>query len=174
MGPWARPYALALGSCIAAAATASAAEDEPAFLAAAAGVFNIEDDRGRAAEFRLEYRSNLTLWIIKPLVALAATTDGSFFLGAGILADIVLGSRFVLTGSVLANYYARGRADFDLGYPLEFRSQAEIAYRFDNRSRLGIAISHYSNLGLGDTNPGSETVSLYYSHPLGPVRPAAE
>ncbi|MBO34284.1 MAG: lipid A 3-O-deacylase, partial [Rhodospirillaceae bacterium] len=29
------------------------------------------------------------------------------------------------------------------------------AYRFDNRSRLGLAISHYSNASIGDTNPGS-------------------
>ena len=46
--------------------------------------------------------------------------------------------------------------------------------RSQRRSRLGIALSHYSNLGLGDRNPGSETVNLYYSLPLGPVHPAAE
>ncbi len=151
-----------------------AAEDDPALLSAAVGVFSVDQDRNRAAEFRLEYRSNLKLWIFKPMAAVAATSDGSVFLGAGILADIVLGSRFVLTGSVLANYYVQGSSDLDLGYPLEFRSQAEIAYRFDDRSRLGIALSHYSNAGIGDTNPGTETVSLYYSVPLGPASGDAE
>ena len=45
-------------------------------------------------------------------------------------------------------------------------SQFEIAYRFDDRSRLGVAISHYSNAGLGDTNPGTATLSLYFSIPF--------
>ena len=38
----------------------------------------------------------------------------------------------------------------DLGYGLEFRSQLEIAYRFDNRSRLGVAVSHMSNASWVD------------------------
>ena len=49
---------------------------------------------------------------------------------------------------------------------MEFRSQLEIAYRFDDRSRLGLAISHYSNASLGDTNPGTESAMIYYSVPL--------
>ena len=153
------------------AAEADDSEPDPAFLSFGAGYFNIDQDEGQAAEFRLEYRSDLKLWIIKPFAAVAATTDGSFFIGGGILTDIYFGRRVVLTGSFSANYYAQGGSDVDLGYPLEFRSQAELAYRFGDRSRLGVAVSHYSNLGLDDRNPGSETVSLYYSLPLGGIGP---
>jgi len=42
----------------------------------------------------------------------------------------------------------------------------EVAYRFDDRSRLGLSISHYSNAGLGDDNPGTESLMLNYSVPL--------
>lgn len=142
--------------------------DDPDFLSFGVGWYNFDRSDDQAAEFRLEYRSDLKLWIFKPFAAVAGTSSGSFFVGGGIHTDIYLGRRFVLTGSASANYYAQGASDFDLGYPLEFRSQAELAYRFDDRSRLGIAFSHYSNLGLGDTNPGAEILSLYYSFPLGP------
>jgi len=46
------------------------------------------------------------------------------------------------------------------------RSQLEVAYRFDGRSRLGLSISHYSNAGLGDDNPGTESLMVNYSVPL--------
>lgn len=152
----------------AAAPCGPAAAGDPAFLSLGVGYYNVAEDTGQAAEFRLEYRSDLKLWIFKPFVAAAATSSGSVFIGGGILADIYLGRRLVLSGSFGPFYYAQGASDFDLGYPLEFRSQAELAYRFDNRARLGVAISHYSNAGLGDGNPGSETISLNYSIPLGP------
>ena len=94
------------------------------------------------------------------------------FLGAGVLVDIYLGRRFVLTPSFAPTWW-RGKTDtLDLGYPLEFRSQMELSYRFNDRSRLGLAISHYSNASLGDTNPGTETVSVYYSIPLNVLFPS--
>jgi len=43
----------------------------------------------------------------------------------------------------------------------------EFAFRFDDRSRLGLSISHYSNAGLGDSNPGTESLMANYSIPLG-------
>ena len=88
------------------------------------------------------------------------------FIGAGVLVDIYLGKRLVVTPSFAPTIW-RGETDqLDLGHPIEFRSQMEMSYRFNDRSRLGLAISHYSNASLGDTNPGTETISLYYSVPL--------
>jgi len=152
--------ALAIGP-----AAAPAGADDPDFLSGAVGWYDVGGD-DQAAEFRLEYRSDLKLWIFKPYAAVAGTTTGSVFVGGGLLADIYFGDRFVLTGSAGVNYYANGSARLDLGHEVEFRTQAELAYRFDDRSRVGIAFSHYSNAGIGDRNPGVETLSLYYSIPL--------
>jgi len=44
-----------------------------------------------------------------------------------------------------------------------------VAYRFDDRSRLGISIDHTSNAGIGDTNIGAESIMLNYSIPTGRV-----
>ncbi|MBT3361426.1 MAG: acyloxyacyl hydrolase [Rhodospirillales bacterium] len=145
---------------------APAHADDPDFISVGVGYFDFNRKKDEGAEFRLEYRSDYKLWQIKPFVALAGATSGHGFIGAGILMDVFFGRRFVVTPSIAPHFYFGGDDDLDLGYPLEFRSQIEFAYRFDDRSRLGLAVSHYSNASLDDSNPGTETVSVYYSVPF--------
>jgi lipid A 3-O-deacylase len=140
-------------------------KDDPDFLSVGAGWYDFNRQKDQGAELRLEYRSDYKLWVFKPFAALAYTSTEQGFVGAGILMDVYFGNRWVVTPSFAPHYYWGGNSDLDLGYELEFRSQLEAAYRFDNRSRLGLAISHYSNASLGDTNPGTETLTLYYSIP---------
>ncbi len=143
------------------------AEDDPDMISIAAGAYDWNRKKDQGAEFRGEYRWGYKIPYIqwKPFVAVAGTSTGQGFIGAGVLWDIYLGRRVVVTPSFAPHLYAGGNDDLDLDYPLEFRSQLEIAYRFDNRSRLGLSISHYSNASLGDTNPGTESAMLYYSIP---------
>ncbi|MDP6622047.1 MAG: acyloxyacyl hydrolase, partial [Alphaproteobacteria bacterium] len=61
--------------------------------------------------------------------------------------------------------YHRGQGK-DLGHWIEFRSQLELAYRFDDRSRLGVSLSHISNASLDDNNPGTESLMLNYAVPF--------
>lgn len=146
--------------------SAPALADDPDFLSVGAGYFDFNRQKDQGAEFRLEYRSSKKLWVFKPFAAVSYTSPGHGFVGAGVLIDVFLGRRFVLTPSFAPHLYWGGNKDLDLGHVVEFRSQLELAYRFDNRSRLGLAISHYSNASLGDTNPGTESATLYYSLPL--------
>lgn len=150
------------------AAPITARADDPDFLSFSAGAFDFNRKKDQGVELRAEYRSDFKIPGIqaKPFVAAGGATSGHYFIGAGILWDVYFGKRWVLTPSFAPHLYAGGDADLDLGHSLEFRSQMELAYRFDNRSRLGLAVSHYSNASLGDKNPGTETLSLYYSHPL--------
>jgi hypothetical protein len=46
------------------------------------------------------------------------------------------------------------------------RSGIEVAYRFYERSRVGLALFHLSNGGLADKNPGTEVLALSLSVPL--------
>ncbi|MBT4891084.1 MAG: acyloxyacyl hydrolase [Rhodospirillales bacterium] len=140
--------------------------DDPAFLSFSAGAYDFNKRDDTATEFRLEYRSDYKMWELKPFAALSGTTNGTYFVGAGVLMDVYFGRRIVLTPSFAPHYYSKGSDDNkDLGHNLEFRSQVEVAYRFDNRSRLGLAVAHYSNASIGNKNPGSEILSLYYSIP---------
>jgi hypothetical protein len=139
--------------------------NDPDYLSFGVGYYDILHRDGSAAEFRAEYRSDLLLWFVKPFAGVAVTTTGDFFVGAGLLVDIDIGSRLVLTGSVAPFYYSKG-SEKNLGYPLEFREQIELSYRFEDRSRLGVSFSHYSNAWLGDENPGAETLMVHYSLPM--------
>jgi len=143
-----------------------AAADDPDFVSFGAGAYDFNRKKEQGAEFRMEYRSDAKFWEFKPFAAVAGTSTGQGFLGAGVLIDVFFGRRIVVTPSFAPHLYVGGSKDLDLDYPVEFRSQLEVAYRFDDRSRLGLAVSHYSNASLGDTNPGTETAMLYYSLPF--------
>lgn len=142
--------------------------DDPDFVTVAGGWFDMNRQKQDSGEFRLEYRSDKKILLFKPFGGAMATTDGASYYYAGILVDVFLGRRVVLTPSFAPGYYARG-SGYDLGYPLEFRSQLEIAYRFDDRSRLGLSFGHMSNASLGDKNPGTESLMLNYSVPLSSI-----
>ena len=141
-------------------------EGGPAFLSFGIGKYDFNRRKETGAELRVEYRSEKKIGIFKPFLAVAATNTSQGFVGAGVLLDLFVGRRFVMTPSLAPHYYWGGNKKLDLGHWMEFRSQMEFAYRFDNRSRLGMAISHYSNASLGNTNPGTETGTIYFSVPI--------
>ena len=157
--------ALVLSLMVAFSAPRGASADDPDFLSIGGGYFDWNRQKSPAAEFRLEYRSDEKFWIFKPLGGLMGTSDGAVYAFAGVGIDVFFGRRFVVTPSFAPGYYHEG-SGLDLGHALEFRSQLEMAYRFDDRSRLGLAISHMSNASIGDTNPGTESAILYYSVPV--------
>jgi lipid A 3-O-deacylase len=139
---------------------------DPAFFVVGAGAFDFHDHEHRAAQGEVQYRSDLKLWIFNPMVGFSATTDGSIYAYAGISLDIFFGNRWVLRPSFAPGFYNAGGGK-DLGHHLEFRSAIELSYRFDDRSRLGLELYHRSNAGLGDENPGEESLMLTYAIPLG-------
>ena len=145
--------------------TADARADDPDFLSAGVGYFDWNRQKEPAAELRVEYRSDRKVWIFKPLAGLMATSDTAVYAYAGIGVDVFFGRRVVVTPSFAPGLYFKN-GGYDLGHVVEFKSQLEVAYRFDDRSRLGLAISHISNASLGDANPGTESAIVYYSIPF--------
>ncbi len=156
---------LAFTASLGAAAPARADGDDPPFLVFGAGYYDMNKQDNTAVDFRLEYRHGEKFWIFKPWVGVEGTSDGAFYGAAGVLIDVYFGKRVVLTPSFGAGLYAEGSGK-DLGHAVEFRSQIELSYRFDDRSRLGVAFSHISNASIGDDNPGVEILNVYYSLPL--------
>ena len=153
-----------IAALVAVVAIPAYAED-PDFIAIGTGWFDVVNQNNSAAEARIEYRSGHRFWLFKPFGGVMATTDGAVHAYAGVLSDFYFGRRLVISPSIAPGYYYKGDGK-DLHYDLEFRSQLEIAYRFDDRSRLGVAFSHMSNARLGDSNPGAESLTLYYSIPF--------
>lgn len=131
----------------------------PTFLAGT-GWFDCNRRHDQAVEGRLEYRSGPLAPGLRAVAAALATTDRSLFLGAGIAYEIRLG-RWDVTPSFVPGLYRHGGGR-DLGYPLEFRTQAEVGYRLRRGSRVALAFSHLSNAGLGARNPGQESLTVNY------------
>jgi hypothetical protein len=154
-------------AALALAAPERAAADDPSFLTTGIGVFDIDDDE-TAGLFEIEYRTDLRLWFIKPLVGAFVTTDGSFYGYGGFNIDLYFGRRWVFSPGFAVGGYAEGDGK-DLGHTIEFRSGAELAYRFSNRARLGVGFHHISNASLDDRNPGTEILAITYSIPFGYV-----
>ena len=147
---------------------AVAGNKDPAFIKLGAGdAGSVFADRDQAGVFSIEYRAGpeLEFFHIRPSLGAFGTTDASIYGWFGLSGDIFFGRRIVLTLGSAVGFYLDGEGQ-DLGHVLEFRSGLDLAYRFDNRSRLGIGVSHLSNANIGEKNPGTETVMLIYSHPL--------
>jgi len=137
---------------------------DPAYLTLGAGMFDITDEE-TTGMFRFEYRSDVELWIVKPIFGMEINLDGGFYGYFGLQTDLYFGNRWVLTPTAAVGGYAQGNSK-DLGHGLEFRTGGEFAYRFDDRSRLGLAVHHISNANIGVKNPGVENITINYSIPF--------
>jgi hypothetical protein len=136
-------------------------------ISAGVGYYDIDDD-ANATDFRLEYRPDTDLiFNLHPWAGAEVNTDLSFWIGGGVLYDWNFASSWFLTPSFGAGFYDQGNSDKDLNFPIEFRSQLELGYQFQNQHRVSIGFSHMSNASLGDHNPGTEVLSIYWHVPLG-------
>lgn len=157
--------------CILAATTARASnlsleapgDDVPLLAISVAGT-GLRHSTELAGEARVEYRSAERLWVLKPFGGVMANSLGTLYAFAGVLLDVYLGEHFVLTPSFAPGLYSAGRGK-DLGFPVEFRSQVEVSYRFSRGSRIGVGMNHISNAKLGRINPGIEALSITFSTP---------
>jgi hypothetical protein len=93
-----------------------------------------------------------------------SNSDDAIYGYAGIYWDIPLG-RFVISPGVAGGYYHQGDSK-DLGNAFEFRDTIEVTYRFEAGQRLGLQLTHLSNAGIGDSNPGVETLQLVFTNPI--------
>jgi lipid A 3-O-deacylase len=143
---------------------AAASGEDPSFISLGAGGFDILHNY-TAGEATGEYRFGQKLWIFKPFLGVMGTTKRAFYGYGGFLVDIYLGNRWVLMPNAAFGYYDMGSGK-DLGAHPEFRTGAEFAYRFDDRSRLGVSFHHISNAGIGKKNPGEEEMTLVFSLPF--------
>jgi hypothetical protein len=149
--------------------TVAARAASGADLVLSTGGFNVGTDRESfeaGFELRLEPLAlpGPRSWDLEliPVLGATYTSEGAAYGYVGGRVELWLAPRWLLTPSFGAGGYSVGR-DTNLGHDLEFRSALELAYRLGDGARLGVAIYHLSNAGLGKLNPGSESLVLTYS-----------
>lgn len=141
----------------------------PPRLELGAGAFDItpskRKDAGIQGDFRGEYHFGDMLWIVSPFIGADVTTRGGSYVFGGFGFDVNFGPNWVFTPNGAVGWYQRGSGT-PLGSWFEFRTGAELDYKFADQSRLGLAVHHISNAGLTKTNPGEQSVLLVYQLPL--------
>jgi hypothetical protein len=149
--------------------TSAARAEDPSYVAVGGGVYDVLHNY-TAGQARLEYRFGQRWAFLKPMLGVLATTDKSVMGYFGFRIDLYLGPHFVVTPNAAVGAFYRGDGK-QLGSTIEFKTGGEFAYRFDDHSRLGLQFDHISNAGIGKHNPGTESLVLYYSIPIGASKP---
>ncbi len=137
---------------------------DPSLIALGAGDIDF-DHKEPAGELRGEYRFAEGFYFIKPMIGAFGTTRDQVYAYGGFRLDFVFLDHFAVTPNAAVGWYNRGNGKA-LGSPIEFKTGLELAYRFDNAARLGIAFDHISNAGLTKLNPGTEQLLLVLSWPV--------
>lgn len=147
------------------------AGQDGAYFVPSIGAYNVFTDNDRYnddTEFMggAEYRFSNMGYGVRPVIGAHANAEGDLYGYAGFVMDVPLyKDRFwFIPGAAIGAYHHED--GFDLGGALEFRTSAELAYRFDNNHRLGVAIAHISNADIYDNNPGTENITVNYSIPV--------
>ena len=164
MGRQAPFFVAAVVAAAVAIAPSCARADDPGLVALGAGAFDFLHNN-EATEFRGEYRFANGLYFLKPLLGVLATTRASVYAYGGVRIDWVIADHYVIMPVATVGYYSKGDGK-DLGSPVEFKTGAEFAYRFDEGWRVGVAFDHISNAGLTKRNPGTESLLLMVSLPI--------
>ena len=136
--------------------------------------FDKDEPRTRSADFRGEYRWGYSLfgtnndWLnfnIHPIAGAEVSTRSQLYGFGGLAFDLLFWKHVVFTESEAVGLWDSGDAK-PLGSTIEFRSQAELGWRFDNDLRLTAQISHISNAGMTRRNPGEEIAGAYVHIPV--------
>ena len=132
------------------------------------GQFDVNYKDKDSSEIRFEYlyannflKNNYDL---KPFLGVMRNGDNGKYIYSGLRKNIGISEKWFFTPSFALGYYDRGDSK-DLGYNLEFRSQIEFSYKLKS-SRIGFNLNHLSNASIGDTNPGTESVTISLIRPF--------
>lgn len=141
----------------------------PKLLMMGGGVFDV-DRKHPMFQYQLEYRSDYDIFLsdplfIRPLFGVMGTEKGALYFYTGIAFDVFLGKSVVFTPSFAPGLYFDGGGK-SLGFPLEYRSSVELAYRAKNEARTGVQFYHISNGSVGRKNPGTESLVFFVAFPL--------
>ncbi len=126
------------------------------------GLHDEEDEQWMTS---VEYRFSEWRRGLRPWIGLAQAENHTAFASVGLVYAYEIKNRVRLIAGLAPTFYERGNGRI-LGSKLECYSFGEIGYVFKNDHVLGLRFGHLSNGGLGNINPGVETLLVMYSLPL--------
>lgn len=136
----------------------------PSHLMVGPGIFDVDQDHPRGM-VQVEYRWQIRGGRWRPLASFFIATDRNFYFCGGIGYDIFIGKKVVFTPSFSPGVYYHGDGK-NLGFPINFRSAAELSYVFKNKGRIGAQFNHISNARMLVRNPGADSLFIFYAIPF--------
>ncbi|WP_316013391.1 acyloxyacyl hydrolase [Roseobacter sp. HKCCA0434] len=151
--------ALILTACLALPATAQ----EWTFGLGSVGVLDDGDETEIALEALWQQKTEGNVLGFSYGLGAAAEVDGTggVWVGGGgrILRDF---GAVRMELSLMPGLYEEGDDVYDLGGVVNFRSRIGLSVGLSETSRIGLSVSHLSNAGIYDRNPGRNAAYLTY------------
>lgn len=135
-------------------------------IALSAGELGLADKLRYPGRYGIEYQARpYTSWKLIPAIGFAWAESGANLTYAAVRRDFWLTDRWSITPTTGLGAFQESE-ELKLGSELEFRSGIEAAYNFRNHYRLGLGFFHVSNAGIGERNPGSESLIAFFAVPF--------
>ncbi len=140
-------------------------QDNPSFFGLSVGMYDPLTHGEKAASFNLEWQPSMKIaGVLQPIFGGFATTNGAMMGYGGVGVPFTITDRVFIMPSVAVGAYKEG-AGYDLDRTLAFRYGTEIAYQFDDKSRLGLNAHVITNGRSFDREDRTEVFSLVYTMP---------
>ena len=128
-----------------------------------AGLFDFSDDKQKSGLIGIQHQNDglfkeSFLGRISPITGGFLTENSAAYMYSGVQAEYEIGI-FKITPSFAPGYYHAGNGK-DLGSPLEFKSEVQLALNLSETSKFGMSYNHISNASLGTKNPGANSYTF--------------
>lgn len=142
------------------------AQENPSFFGLSVGLYDPFSHGKASTSFNAEWQPRMKMaGILQPIFGGMVTTGGSLYGYGGIGLPLKMGEHIKFMPSVAAGLYKRG-GGYDLGQTVVFRTGAELAYQFDDKSRVGLNFHVLTNGTSTSRHDRTEVLGLSYTIPL--------
>ncbi len=136
------------------------------FFGLSVGMFDPITHDSKSTAFNIEWQPGVKIMgTLQPLFGAMATTKGALMGYGGIGVPFNITDHVFMMPSVAVGAYRSG-GDYDLGRTVVERVGTELAYQFDDKSRLGLNFDVLTNGMSLEARDRTEMVALTYTMPL--------
>jgi lipid A 3-O-deacylase len=136
------------------------------FFGLSVGMYDPMSHGKQAAALTLEFQPGVRiLGVLQPIFGAMATTNGAIYGYGGVGVPMRLSKRILLMPSAAVGAYHEGNG-YDLDRTIAYRLGTELAYEFDNKSRLGLNAHILTNGKSFGREDRTEIISLTYTTPF--------
>lgn len=136
------------------------------FFGLSVGMYDPFTHSEKATSFNLEWQAGTRIaGFLQPIFGAMVTTDGSLLGYGGLGVPFNISERVFMLPSVAVGAYKKG-GGYDLDRTLAFRIGTELAYQFDDKSRIGLNMHVLTNGTSTARHDRTEIIGLTYTMPF--------